>query len=60
MDVRRVMYQQRIYVDLQDLQDVCELIANLRFARGHIAGGILLQDVSGILAAVLADGGVTT
>lgn len=51
-EVRRIQYEDRIYVDLEDMSRLCKMMSDLHLASGMVAGALVMEDVARALTAM--------
>lgn len=49
-EVRRIQYEDRIYVDLEDLKRLCRFMSELHNQSGMIAPAMVMEEVAQALA----------
>lgn len=52
-EVRRIQYEDRIYVDLEDLHRLCKMMTDLHLASGMLAGALVMEDVAKALSTMV-------
>jgi hypothetical protein len=48
--IKRIEYEGRIYVDLEDLQILCRMMTDIHTAAGMLAGAVVMEDVAKALS----------